>query len=148
MAEAKRQFWVACEWASYAVPIALGLEPGASEVLGQVNQLMEAYTQQGWEPVEVIPIGGPTPLVLENSGQLTVQRTLILWGLRDYRTAEHQQEFLDVAQEVQEARRLALIESERHAAAEAARQEISDKVEAARKDASILERLGAKLDEK
>ena len=146
MASPRRRYWIHCEWASYAIPIALGLEPGADAVLAEANQLVMRFTEAGYEPIETLAIGPPTALVLPDAGQLTVQRTLILWGLRDYREPSVQAEFLEVAREVQEARRVALIESERHRASESARKEISDKLASVKADAGVLEHIQRELD--
>ena len=84
MPKAKKKFWKHAQWGSYAIPVGVGQEPGADAVLDVVNQVMDNYFREGYEPVKVLAVGGPMQLVLEGSGALSAQRVLILWGMQDW----------------------------------------------------------------
>ena len=144
MAEAKHRFWLDAQFGVYFLATKLGQQPGASEALAQANELVAQYLNAGYEPLSVISLG-PDKRTLEGAGELDGTRVVVLWALQGNRTPEHQAEFLAVAQEVQEAARAQLVESERHAAAESARQEVQAVLARAQQQAAQVKSLDEEI---
>ena len=144
MASPKRMFWVYCEWAIFNIPCNLD-EHGAIQVLDEVNRLTQNYSQAGYEVMECLQVGPPHSLVFPGSGQVQVQTTMCLFGLRDFRDAKVQQEFLELAREREQSLRASIIESERGKAAEQARQEVQAVLSRAERDAERAKTLSEEI---
>ena len=145
MAEAKHTYWLDAQFAVYFLATRLGEQPGAVEALAQANELVAQFLNEGYEPLSVLSLG-PTKLTLANAGELDGTRIVVLWALQGHRSPEDQRVFLELSQERQESRREAMVLAERHKASEDAKREVADKVEAAKKDASILQHIASQLD--
>ena len=144
MAEAKHVYWVDAQFAVYFLATLVGQQPGATQALAQANELVAQYLNAGYEPLSVISLG-ESKLTLQGAGELDGTRVVVLWALQGHRLPADQRAFLELAEERQESHRQALVESERHRAAEDARQEVQAILGRAERQAERVKSLDAEI---